>query len=144
MTVLRLRRHVVDEIHERAIAGHPDEVCGLIVVSHTAVQRVVPLRNADPWPERGYTVAPAEVLATFADMDDRGENVLAVYHSHTSSPAIPSKRDLDHWPPNIGAQLIVSTMASADRDGWARAWMKRNGTPIQVPLTVEDVAHRAR
>ena len=48
-----------------------------------------PARNAEASPLR-YTVHPDDLLRITLAIDDAGEDLLAIFHSHTRSPAVPS------------------------------------------------------
>ena len=63
--------------------------------------------NADASPFR-YSIDAADLLRIVTDIDDAEEDLLAIYHSHTRSPAFPSRTDVElaFWPD--AAYLIVS------------------------------------
>ncbi len=57
----------------------------------------------------------ADLLRIVTDIEDADEDVLAIYHSHTQSPAFPSRTDVDlaFWPD--AAYLIVSLATRSGR-----------------------------
>jgi len=61
-----------------------------------------------------YRIDPREQLRVFNEMDETGLELVAIYHSHTRSPAYPSNTDvsLAYYPE--AAYLIVS-LADADK-----------------------------
>ncbi len=127
-------RAVADEVVAHARAGLPNEACGLLSGTDGAVTRFHPARNADASPYR-YSVDPADLLRITTEIDDAGEDVVAIYHSHTRSPAFPSRTDLDlaFWPD--AAYLIVS-LASEPPD--LKAFTLRDGRVAPRPLVIAD------
>ena len=104
---LRLPRAMVDEIFEHARQGLPDEACGIVSGADATATRFHPAVNGDASPFR-YSIESRDLLRIVTDIDDAGEDLLAIYHSHTRSPAFPSRTDVDLalWPD--AAYLIVS------------------------------------
>jgi [CysO sulfur-carrier protein]-S-L-cysteine hydrolase len=40
-----------------------------------------------------YRPDPRDLVRAFREMDERGEDLVAIYHSHPASPAMPSPTD---------------------------------------------------
>lgn len=55
-----------------------------------------------------YRIDPREQLRAFRDMDDRGEELFAIYHSHPASQPYPSPTDRAeaHYPEAV--YILVS------------------------------------
>jgi len=87
--------------HLAAIVAHaresaPAECCRLFGGdSESRCKTLYPLRNVASSPEQGYEAAPEELFAAQREMRDRGECLVAIYHSHprASNPA-PSETDV--------------------------------------------------
>ena len=79
--------------HARETA--PEECCGLIggTDDNTAVS-LYRLRNVTPKPQLGYEAAPEDLFAAQRQMRERGEGLLAIYHSHPRA-SDPSPSDTD-------------------------------------------------
>jgi proteasome lid subunit RPN8/RPN11 len=105
--VVTLPRAIADEIIAHARAGLPDEACGIVAGRDGVATAFHPARNADASPFR-YSINPADLLRIVTAIEDAGEDLLAIYHSHTRSPAFPSRTDVElaFWPDS--AYLIVS------------------------------------
>lgn len=76
--------------HARADA--PREACGLIAGRDGAL-RLIRCRNAHPTPVSRYLIESREQFAAFREMDARGEELVAIYHSHPVSQPYPSPTD---------------------------------------------------
>ena len=85
-TDFHVPRPLVEEMFARARAASPAECCGLLGGSLERAQSVYPLRNVAPRPEVAYEAAPAELFDAQRRMRERGESLVAVYHSHPRSP----------------------------------------------------------
>lgn len=76
------------------------ECCGLIAGRAGLPTRTIPCRNASSTPAIRYTIDPREQLAAFRSMDEAGEDLFGIYHSHPASVAFPSPTDRleAHYP----------------------------------------------
>ncbi len=79
-------------ITAHARAGYPDEVCGLLRGRRGRVSDILPARNTAPNPQRDYQV-DADSLLQALRWEDEGDELVAIYHSHPTSPAYPSAVD---------------------------------------------------
>ena len=105
--MVTLSRAIAAEIAAHARAGLPDEACGIVAGRDGVATRFFPAVNGDASPFR-YAIDAQDLLRIITAIDDAGEDVLAIYHSHTRSPAFPSRTDVElaFWPD--AAYLIVS------------------------------------
>jgi proteasome lid subunit RPN8/RPN11 len=88
-----LDRVFVDEIVAQGLREFPNEACGLIAAESGAPVRVFPMRNADASPAT-YRLDGKEQLEVFEELDQKGWDLWAIYHSHTHSEAYPSGTDV--------------------------------------------------
>jgi proteasome lid subunit RPN8/RPN11 len=77
----------------QAHAEAPYECCGLLAGRDGVVEEVFPGRNQDrsPWT---YLMDPQDQLRAFRTMDQRGWELVGIYHSHPHTDARPSKIDV--------------------------------------------------
>jgi proteasome lid subunit RPN8/RPN11 len=96
-----------DEMIEQARAEYPNEACGLLAGKDGSATRVFRMTNAERSPVI-YRMEPREQLKVFNEIEDAGLDLVAIYHSHTRSPAYPSATDvrLAYYPEAV--YLIVS------------------------------------
>src|SRR5438552_3866219 len=80
---LRISPSHVAKILEHACADNPHECCGLIGgETDGKVQSIYRMRNVAPDPIVTYEAAPEDLFAAQRQMRDRGEHLIAIYHSH--------------------------------------------------------------
>ena len=95
MSLLQLRREHVDAMIAHARETAPEECCGLFGgVSEARAVTLYRLRNVTANPESAYEAAPEDLFAAQREMRERGEDLLAIYHSHPRA-AEPSPSDTD-------------------------------------------------
>ncbi len=78
----------------------PKECCGMLAGVDGKPVQVVRATNSED-SEFRYRVDDRELLRFLHDIDDKGWDFLAVYHSHTRSEAYPSPTDVRlarNWP----------------------------------------------
>lgn len=70
----------------------PNEACGLMAGHGVRVEQLYTMQNAEESPV-AYRVDPQEQLAAFDNIDERGWELVGIYHSHTHTEAYPSGTD---------------------------------------------------
>ncbi len=123
---LLLPRQFYIAILEQAQAELPNECCGLLAGRiEDGVGRVearYPLVNEAASPIE-YNAEPRSVLAAFKDMRARGIVELAIYHSHTTVPPIPSKTDLQR---NYSTEVMNLIIGLGETQPVMRGWWLRD------------------
>ena len=105
-----ISRAVVDAIVGHARADHPDEACGVVAgpAGSDRPERFVPMVNAARSPTF-YEFDSADLLRLYREMDDRDEEPVVIYHSHTATEAYPSRTDVSYASEPEAHYLLVST-----------------------------------
>ena len=104
---MRIPRPIYDELMAHAREDAPNECCGLIGGRDSEVETVYRARNAEESPLR-YNIDPRDQFRIMSEMDEKGEELSAIYHSHTASPAYPSQTDINLASYQDTLYLIVS------------------------------------
>jgi [CysO sulfur-carrier protein]-S-L-cysteine hydrolase len=127
-----------------ARAESPNEACGLIagtaaVADDGVATRWVPARNRAASPLR-YELHPDDLVRAVLALDDAGESIWAIVHSHVRSPARPSPTDVSlAFYPDALYVLVSLSPAEADPATGAesvRAWRIVDGQVFEVALDV--------
>ena len=110
---MKIAQSLIDEMVAHAREDLPNECCGLVGGVDGEATEVIRVENAAASPLR-YEMDPKEQYDAYKAIEDRGHELLAIYHSHTKSAAYPSQTDVNQavaWPDQV--YLIVSL---EDRD----------------------------
>ena len=93
--VLEIPASIHVQMLGHAIAGLPDEVCGLLAgrFGGDRVERFFPMTNTAR-SSRVYELDGAEILRVERAADDAGSAVIGVMHSHTHTTNYPSPTDV--------------------------------------------------
>ena len=127
---------MAQELVDHAIADLPNECCGMISGEDGLATGVFRAANSEGSPFM-YVMDPREQLRIMEDIDEAGQDLLAIYHSHTRSAAYPSRTDVElaFFPDTL--YLIVSI---ADRDApEIRAFRLSRGAPEGEQIAEEPV-----
>ena len=93
--MIRISQTQVNDLVEHARKTSPHECCGLIGGKDARTGTVYPLRNVAADRLVTYEAAPEDLFAAQRAMRDRGEQLLAIYHSHPrSNDPQPSETDV--------------------------------------------------
>ena len=108
--MLTIDQAVYDAIVAHARRDHPDEACGVVAGAAGSDRpiRFIPMTNAERSPTF-YRLDPKEQLRVWRDMDDRDEEPLVIYHSHTATEAYPSRTDVSLATEPGAHYVLVST-----------------------------------
>ena len=93
--MLEIAQSTYDGIVAHARRDHPDEACGVVAgpAGSGRPERFVPMLNAARSPTF-YEFDSADLLALYRQMDERDEEPVVIYHSHTATEAYPSRTDI--------------------------------------------------
>ena len=105
---------VRDEIVAHARAGLPNEACGILAGRDGRVERFFPAESDEPSPYY-YRIEARDQIRIMNAIDDAGLDLVGIYHSHTSSPAYPSRTDAEQafWP---DAVYVIVSLAEPEAD----------------------------
>jgi [CysO sulfur-carrier protein]-S-L-cysteine hydrolase len=131
---VRIPSEMVDEMVAHARAEAPNECCGMIGGRNGAATSIHRARNTEESPLR-YVIHPSDQLRILEEIDERGEELAAIYHSHPGSPAYPSQTDInlaENWPDPL---YVICSLA--DREPEVRAFAIRDGEVEEVTIELE-------
>ena len=84
----------LNEILSHAEKSSPNECCGLIGGDNGRTRSIYRLTNVASNAEVAYEAAPEELFAAQRQMRQRGESLLAIYHSHPRA-TVPQPSETD-------------------------------------------------
>lgn len=95
---------------------------------------VYSLENAEASPFR-YSISPQDLFQTIRRIEEAGEELVAIYHSHTKSEAYPSQTDVnlaEAWPDPL---YLICSVADTDSPV-VRGFAIRDGEVEEVELEI--------
>jgi proteasome lid subunit RPN8/RPN11 len=138
--MLRLTEPQYQRILAHCYDGLPDEACGLLSgpvddrEEPTGVVSIVyPTRNAEA-SARTYTVDSRDLIKAMRDAENRGEQLIGVFHSHTHTVAYPSPTDVRQAMEPGWIYVIVSLK---DGDPVLRGYRIRAGEIAEVAVVLD-------
>ena len=132
---MQIARQLTDEIVAHARDEAPNECCGMVAGSDGRATRVFRARNAEASPMR-YTIHPQDQIRIMTEIDENGEELVAIYHSHTKTPPVPSQTDInlaENWPDPV---YLICSLADP-HEPELRGFEIRNGRVEQIELHVQ-------
>ncbi len=136
---LTLPAEVADELLAHAREELPNEACGLLSGDLAAgrAARYHRARNAEASPLR-YNVHPDDLVRIVFAIDEAGEDLVAIFHSHTHTPAVPSPTDRRSAQyPGVFYLLATLSDPAAPPASALRAWRIHGGQSFEVRLRIE-------
>ena len=126
--MLRLTTTHLRQIISHARESSPNECCGLIGGADGLAQTIYRTRNIAHDPLVTYEAAPEDLFAAQRQMRERGEQLIAIYHSHPrSANPEPSATDvrLAYYPSAVylivglgNDEPCVGAFRINERAGW--------------------------
>ncbi|MFA4640242.1 M67 family metallopeptidase [Pyrococcus kukulkanii] len=125
---LVLLKSILEEILKRA-SSSPVEICGFLLGRGNKVSEVVFVKNRLDSPVE-FEMEPEEMLRALEYAEDKGLEVVGIFHSHISCPPTPSGKDLrgmSFWP-------VVWLIVNSSRE--YKAWKLENGKVVEVEVRI--------
>jgi [CysO sulfur-carrier protein]-S-L-cysteine hydrolase len=131
--MLTISRELRDKIIAHARVDHPDEACGVIAgpAGSDRPERFIPMQNAERSPTF-YRFDSLEQLKVWREMDDRDEEPVVIYHSHTATEAYPSRTDISYASEPQAHYILVSTRD--EREAEFRSYRIIDGDVTEEPV----------
>lgn len=134
MDTLTLPRPLADRLLAEARKSPDTEICGFVGGRGGRARNVYPIVNAAENPGRRFLMESREQIAAIKTMRERGEDMLAVYHSHPDSPPEPSIHDIEGLGYPDALQLIISLATGGVPQ--LRAWRCHGNQAGEVQLNI--------
>ena len=114
---------LLEEVIAHARSTSPDECCGLlagVIENGTATASARFAITNDRASPTAYQTNAADLFAAFRWMRATGTELLAIYHSHPTSPPVPSRRDVEENTYGESVVHLIVGLAGPTPD--VRAW----------------------
>lgn len=117
-------------------ACYPEEGCGLVAGADGWSRRIYPVENRLHSPV-AYEMEPLAQIRAMLALEDKGWELVAIFHSHPNGPLYPSPSDVAqaYYPDAI--QIIVSLNSNPDGMPGTAAFIIADGRIEQAELVIE-------
>ena len=135
MLKLEISNKIFQQMLEQAKVEAPTEACGILAGSNSKVEKLYKMTNADSSSDH-FMMEPKEQFKVVKDIRSASLKMLAIYHSHPTTPARPSAEDIRlSLTPNV-IYVIVSLQ---DLDHPAiDGFLIENGNVTEVPVKIVE------
>jgi proteasome lid subunit RPN8/RPN11 len=130
--VLKIPAEVFHAMVAHCVMDAPLECCGILGGFEREVSLFYPMRNADE-SATTYNADPRDILLTIRDLRARQAEILAIYHSHPESRAVPSRTDLRTNYYGDLPRIIVSLLGDRPE---VRVWRLDDNAFQELPWCV--------
>ena len=130
---VELAPDIAEALSDHARAELPNEACGLLSGPAGRATTFHPVRNALASPRR-YDVHPEDLVRLMFEIEAAGDQLVAIFHSHTRSPAVPSPTDVRSA--EYRAPYLIASMDEAGPGPMLRAWWIEAGGVAEIPVRV--------
>jgi proteasome lid subunit RPN8/RPN11 len=104
---IQIPRTLVNQLLHQAQLSPAQEVCGLVGQLDEQCE-CYPIENVATDASVLFALNASEQLAAFKSMKSKGQSLFAIYHSHPSSPPLPSMLDVEEANYRDALYLIIS------------------------------------
>jgi len=105
--MMTLPQEFAQEMIAQAKGEAPYEACGIIAGKEGRAVKLYRTANAEH-STTTYRLEPEEQYRIFVEMEERGWDLWAIYHSHPAFPPYPSPRDIEQAYFPEALYIIVS------------------------------------
>jgi proteasome lid subunit RPN8/RPN11 len=129
-----LLEHTLAHLHRLA----PCEGVGLWAGTKGRVSEVIELPNIHAKPQVAYEAEPLALVRAIGDIEERGLELLAIYHSHPTGPAWPSQSD------KTQAFWRVPYVIVALQSGDIKAYRLPEETEVMIQIETQTIVTRGQ
>jgi len=133
---IKISRKITNQLLHLAQISPASEVCGLIGSQQGKPSSCYPIDNIAEQPQQQFLLDPKQQISAMTKMRERNEDLLAIYHSHPTSPAEPSKIDIDlaSYPDALNFIISLNTKGVLE----LRGFMLGNNSAKEISLVLEQ------
>lgn len=134
--MLVIRQELLDAVVAHARRDHPDEACGVLAgpAGSERPERFVPMLNAARSPTF-FEFDSQDLFRLYRDLEERDEDLVVIYHSHTATEAYPSRTDVSFGTLNPDAHWLLVSTRDPDAEE-VRSFRIRDGEVTEEPVRV--------
>lgn len=122
LAAMRIAKGLIEEMVAHAREDLPNECCGMVGGTDGEARTVYRATNAEASPLR-YSIDAQEQFRLMREIEEAGEELVGIYHSHTKSAAYPSQTDVNlaGWP---DAVYLIASLADPEAPEVRGFWIR--------------------
>ena len=129
---MKISKDILDMIYEQAEDEAPLEACGYLAGKEDIITSHYKMTNVDK-SETHFTLDPKEQFQVAKSVRANGTDLIAVYHSHPTSPARPSEEDI-RLAHDTSIIYVIVSLENGNRT--CGAFKIKDGTVTTEPLEI--------
>jgi [CysO sulfur-carrier protein]-S-L-cysteine hydrolase len=133
---IQIPRKITNQLLHLAQISPDYEVCGLIGSKNGLPTHCYPIKNTAEHPQKRFLLDAGQQISAMSRMRELGEELFAIYHSHPTAPAQPSKNDLELAAYPDALFLIISLNTKGILE--MRGFKIDQKTALEIPLVLSD------
>ncbi len=117
---MQIPKALIDEMVAHARDEVPNECCGMLGGTGDEASSAHRVESLDPSPFR-FEMTGKPLFSALRAIEDSGEELVAIYHSHTKSAAQPSQTDVNMarlWPDPVWIIVSLEDPGNPDVRGY--------------------------
>jgi len=132
---LSIPRHIFDAMIAYCREGYPNEACGILAGRDNAISDIYNMTNTER-STVSYLMDASEQFRVIKELREKHLSMVAIFHSHPSSPAGPSDKDVALAFYEDAFYLIVSLMGD---EPVVKGFSIREGKIAEIEISVREV-----
>ena len=132
--ILHIKRPLYQAMIAHLQAHYPLEACGILAGTTHHISHVYPVNNILASPV-AYEMDPQQQLEAMIDLEARGWNMSAIFHSHPTGPEQPSATDIAqaYYPDCV---YVIVSLANLE-EPVVRGFRIENGRYHESEISIE-------
>lgn len=132
--VLHIKRPLYQAMIAHLQAHYPLEACGILAGTTDRISHIYPVNNILTSPV-AYEMDPQQQLEAMIDLEGRGWEMSAIFHSHPTGPERPSPTDIAqaYYPDCV---YVIVSLANLE-EPVVRGFRIENGRYHEIEISVE-------
>ena len=135
MSQLVVGKEIFEQMIAQAKAVAPIEACGILAGKDGRAEKFYEMTNVDK-SSTHFTMEPSEQFSVVKDVRASGLELLAIYHSHPTTPARASEEDI-RLALTPGVTYVILSLEDAD-EPVIKGFTIEDGTVTEVPVGVVE------
>lgn len=130
---LIIPQHIFHKMLAYCKDDYPNEACGILAGNDNEVSKIYKMTNIENSPVT-YMLDSKEQFKAMKDMRENNLSMLAIFHSHPSSAAYPSARDISLAFYEDAVYIIVSLM---EKEPVVKGFSIREGNIEETKIVIK-------